>query len=77
MKRSDKKVGAALPRGTIKSFRKYLNETFSTGPKHQHFAYQQRTRAYGDYLYHQDRAKFEAELFDAMAGNNHKNWSRP
>lgn len=72
-----------LPRGTIKSFREYLNEKFrGTGVNHYSHGggrhiYQQRTREYGDYLYHQDREKFNVELADALAGDDYKDWKRP
>jgi hypothetical protein len=72
-----------LPRGTIKSFREYLNVKFAMGTKHQHdggghHRYQQKKRAYGDYLYHQDRGKFDAELADALAGHqSYTDWQRP
>jgi hypothetical protein len=35
--------------------------------KHRHNRYQQRTRPYGDYLWHQDREKFEADYQDWLA----------
>jgi len=44
---------------TRKDFRKHLND-LGKGMKHQNGIYKQRTREYGDYLYHQDRDKFEA-----------------
>lgn len=65
---------SALPRGTIKRFREYLNVKFKDSAKHENDAcdgvhrYQQRTREYGDYLYHQDRDKFNVELADALGG---------
>jgi hypothetical protein len=31
------------------------------GPNHKHGRYEQRTRPYGDYLYAQDREKFEVD----------------
>jgi hypothetical protein len=48
---------------TRKEFRNYLNEKFPANPatNHKHNRYQQRTRAYGDYLWHQDRSMFEAD----------------
>jgi len=43
---------------TKKAFREFLNRESEGQPKHRHFRYQQRTRPYGDYLYAQDREKF-------------------
>lgn len=51
----------AIPKGAIKRFRERLN-ALDAGNKHRHLAYQQRTRRYGDYLYHQDHDRFMAEL---------------
>jgi hypothetical protein len=70
-----------MKRGLIKSFREYLNAKFA-GSNHRHNAggrhhYEQKTRGYGDYLYHQDRAKFDVELADALAGTEHKDWRKP
>lgn len=47
---------------TKKAFRSFLNkiDEESNNPiNHKHGRYQQRKRLYGDYLYHQDREKFE------------------
>jgi hypothetical protein len=61
-----------MKRGTIKSFREYLNAKFAGSVKHHNHCndrrFQQKTRGYGDYLYFQDRAKFDVELQDALAG---------
>lgn len=49
---------------TRKAFREHLNEmdrTSNTPRDHRHNAYHQRTRLYGDYLWFQDRAKFESD----------------
>lgn len=66
-----------LPRGTIKSFREYLNAKFAGSDPHQHERFHQRSRGYGDYLYHQDRYKFDVELADALAGQGYTDWQRP
>ncbi len=42
---------------TRAAFRKMLNETVAM--PHRNGVYRQRTRQYGDYLWHQDRAQFE------------------
>ena len=47
-----------------KSFREYLNQADlnSRNPiSHKQNRYHQRTRLYGDYLYYQDRVKFEVD----------------
>lgn len=49
---------------TRKEFRQYLNEQFPFNPSQNNKrgeagAYGQRKRAYGDYLWNQDRAMFE------------------
>jgi hypothetical protein len=67
-----------LPRGTIKSFREYLNAKFAGSDPHKHERYHQRSRGYGDYLYNQDRFKFDVELQDALHGAEmYKDWQRP
>jgi hypothetical protein len=43
------------------AFRRALNAACATGSKHKHGRYAQRARAYGDYLYFQDRDKFDDE----------------
>ncbi len=45
---------------TKKAFREFLNEHFPL-PTHRNGPYHQRTRPYGDYLYAQDREKFDHE----------------
>jgi hypothetical protein len=55
-------------RGARKAFRQFLN-TLGRGKTHRNGRYQQRTRSYGDYLYFQDREKFEVEFAEAMSGN--------
>lgn len=52
----------AMKRGTIKAFREHLNRQYAGGENHRHERFQQRTRGYGDYLYRQDREKFNVEL---------------
>ena len=46
---------------TKKAFREYLNRRCAEGPKHRERRYQQRKRGYGDYLYFQDRERFNWE----------------
>ncbi len=53
---------AKLPRGAIKRFREHLNTVCATGPQYRNGRYEQKTRPYGDYLYHQDRDKFFVEM---------------
>ena len=67
-----------VKRGTIASFRRYLNEKYAYSEPHKYGRYQQRSREYGDYLYHQDRNKFNVELQEALAGNEeYHDWERP
>ena len=54
-------------RGARKAFRECLNTTYA-GHAHSHGRYRQRTRRYGDYLYAQDREKFDVEFASAMQG---------
>jgi hypothetical protein len=63
-----------MKRGTIKAFREYLNAKFAGSGVNHHSRcgnriFQQKTRGYGDYLYFQDREKFDVELADALAGH--------
>lgn len=62
-----------MKRGTIKAFREYLNAKFAGSAKHHNHCndrrFEQKTRGYGDYLYFQDREKFDVELADALAGH--------
>lgn len=60
-----------MKRGTIKAFREYLNRKFADSDKWKHEGFGQRVNKYGDYLYRQDRAKFDVELADALAGREH------
>lgn len=53
-----------MPQLTKKAFREHLNREHGTTPNHRHNRYQQRTRPYGDYLYAQDREKFNADYAD-------------
>ena len=67
-----------VKRGTIASFRRYLNEKYAYSEPHKYERYHQRSREYGDYLYHQDRNKFNVELQEALAGNEeYHDWERP
>ncbi len=43
---------------TKKAFREYLNQK-ENAIKHKHHRYNQRIRPYGDYLYRQDKIKFD------------------
>jgi hypothetical protein len=53
-----------MSKPTMKAFREYLNEQERQigSSLHRHNQYQQRKRAYGDYLYFQDRDKFNVEF---------------
>ena len=62
--------GKEIKRGTFKKFRDYLNSKHPDY-KHKNFQYHQETRLYGDYLYFQDRAMFDACLDEALG--NHLN----
>jgi hypothetical protein len=62
------------PRGEIKRFRDYLNRLDIGDSKHRHLNFRQRTRLYGDYLYFQDRDKFNVELAQFLENPNP--WSR-
>lgn len=52
---------------TKKAFRDHLNRLHADTPNHRHNRYQQRTRPYGDYLYAQDRDKFNVEFTEWAA----------
>jgi len=54
--------GLGRPRGVIKQYREHLNALDVGDSKHRHLCYHQKTRKYGDYLYHQDRERFMVEL---------------
>lgn len=65
-------------RGTIKSFREYLNAACAEGPKFRERRFHQETRAYGDYLYAQDRDMFDVLLAEALAdASKFPDWVRP
>ena len=51
-----------MRKGTLKKFREYLNKEYENQSKHKHNRYNQRVRGYGDYLYFQDREKFNVLL---------------
>lgn len=58
-----------MKRGTIKSFREYLNSKYRMRVANwRHNQFRQVSREYGDYLYFQDRAMFDICLKDALAG---------
>lgn len=63
-----RKVAPPAPRGTIKAFREHLNAKYAGDRKHRERRFEQKTRAYGDYLYAQDREKFDVELDEALRG---------
>lgn len=63
-----------MKRGTIKAFREYLNKKYAGSDPHKHEQYHQRTRGYGDYLYHQDRWKFDVELGEALNGTGYEDF---
>ena len=53
------------PRGAIKEYRALLNARHQAMPvivNHRNWRYRQVSRGYGDYLYFQDREKFDMEL---------------
>ncbi len=53
---------------TKKAFRGYLNKTCK-GMKHKHNQFHQLKREYGDYLYYQDRVKFNANYEEWLKEN--------
>lgn len=58
---------------TRKEFREYLNQKFPFNPNENNKRgdkgqYGQRKRAYGDYLWHQDREFFENDYQDYLKG---------
>lgn len=64
-------------RAQIRSFREYLNKKHAD-TKHKNRRYEQKTRAYGDYLYAQDRAMFDVELESALGGDaRFADWVKP
>lgn len=56
-----------VKRGDIAAFRLHLNLTQRHGDLHHNGPYRQKTRGYGDYLYHQDREKFDSEMLEWLA----------
>lgn len=63
-----KTLAAEIAALTRKQYREYLNELFPANAPypHSHNRYKQRARAYGDYLYYQDREKFEADYQEEL-----------
>jgi hypothetical protein len=55
---------------TRAEYRKLLNDRDDGTSPHHNNQYRQRTRKYGDYLYYQDRAKFEMEYREHLATND-------
>ena len=49
-------------------FRKHLNEINADTANHKNGRYEQKTRPYGDYLYYQDRERFEMEFYEWTHG---------
>ena len=47
---------------TKKMFREYLNKLAEDSPLHRNGRYHQSKRGYGDYLYFQDREKFNVDF---------------
>lgn len=55
---------------TRAEYRKMLNEQDDGQSKHKNYRFQQRTRKYGDYLWNQDRAKFEVDYLEFIHHTN-------
>ena len=60
-------VEREILRGAIRRYRDLLNRLDVGDSKHMHLCYRQRTRKYGDYLYHQDLDRFMVELKEWLA----------
>ncbi len=60
MSPADRPSETPAPR-TKKAFREWLNKEYADSSPHRHNRFHQRTRGYGDYLYNQDRDKFNVE----------------
>lgn len=73
------KAPGAVKRGTMKSFREYLNAKHRMNLANwRNSRFRQVSREYGDYLYYQDRVMFDACLRDALAGDQlYADWKRP
>jgi hypothetical protein len=54
----------------VKRFREHLNAQDTGESKWRNFRFHQATRNYGDYLYAQDRAKFEVDMREWLAEQN-------
>jgi hypothetical protein len=59
-----------------KAFREWMNREYADSATHRHHQYAQRTRGYGDYLYFQDREKFEVEYVEWLAAQSQRSPSR-
>ena len=59
---------------TKKYYREYLNNKHREDVRHKHFRFHQRTREYGDYLYYQDRVRFDM-LFEMYKTAMEKNFN--
>lgn len=60
-------------RGVYAAFRAYVNKLHKDSPRYRNkgeVLWEQRTRAYGDYLYHQDRPIFDEWLWRALQGRD-------
>jgi hypothetical protein len=55
----------SVQRGDIKKFREVLNK--ADRGDWRNGAYHQKTRPYGDYLYAQDREKFQIDMMEWIA----------
>lgn len=57
-------------RGVFKAFREYLNSLDVAGDRpHRHGRYHQQSRQWGDYIYSQDRERFNEHLMRALQGD--------
>ncbi len=59
-----------MKQGTIKKFREYLNIKLKDFPNWKHNQFRQLKRGYGDYLYFQDRVRFDVLLNETLQGHN-------
>ena len=62
--------GIEARRGVLAAFRHYLNERHRDAPRYCNRRWRQKSRAYGDYLYHQDRPMFDEALWRALQGRD-------
>lgn len=57
------------PRGSVKAFKAHLNAISANSAKHVHGRFHQISRPYGDYLYAQDREKFNVDMAQWLVGS--------